>query len=160
MFAISAWFVDKECYEAEKALHWMKLYYMQGIISDMYGMYQWPDLCVCACNVCLHLLWFTSQFHVWIDCNYSCFNQPTLRAYSYANRSAIPFPRNNTLVVQPNYIELFMSIGVINRVSNNLNALWVYVCTFVLCDSSFDHFTASFYANLCIGWIGSGVTVW
>jgi len=163
MSAIPARFVCKKCFDADKALHWIKLYYIQGITSDMYGMFQWSDMCVCVYMrvmfACIYF-WFTSQFHVWINCNYSCFNQSTLRAYCYANWSAIPFPRNNTLVVQPNYIELFMSIGVINRVSNNLNALWVYVCTLVLCDSSFDHFTASFYANLCIGWIGSGVTVW
>jgi hypothetical protein len=159
MYAISAWFVYIECFVADKPLHWIKLYYIHGISSDMYGMSQWSDMCVRVMFACVYF-WFTSQFHVWIDCNYSCFNQSTLRVHSYADRSAIPYPRNNTLVVPPNYIELFMSIGVINRVSNNPNAACAYVCIFVLCDSSFDHFTASFHANLCIGWIGSGVTVW
>jgi hypothetical protein len=165
MSAIPAWFVYIECFVADKPLHWIKLYYIHGITSDMRGMFQWS--CVQVMLACVYF-WFTSQFHIWIECNYSCFNQSTRRVYSYANRSAIPYPRNNILVVPPNYIELFMSTGVINRVSNNLNALCVCVCvcacvcvrTFVLCDSSFDHFTASFYANLCIGWIGSGVRVW
>lgn len=75
--------------------------------------------------------------------------------YCYANRSAISYPRNNTLVVPPNYMELFMSIRVINRVSNDLYALCVYVCTFVICDSSFDHFTP-FYANYCLVQIAAG----
>jgi hypothetical protein len=69
------------------------------------------------------------------------------------------YPRNNTVVVRPNYTELFMSIRVINRVSNDLYALCAYVCTSVICDSNFDHFTP-FYANLCIGQIRRGLTVW
>lgn len=34
----------------------------------------------------------------------------------HANRLTISYPTNNTLVVPPNYTELFMSIRAINRV--------------------------------------------
>lgn len=106
----------------------------------------YPEYIFQCPTICLRLLlvYFTI-FHAWNECKHCCFHQstyPYTEGGGYANRSAISYPTNNTLVVPPNYMKLFMSIPIINRVWNDLYALYVYLRIFVLCDSSFDHFTA------------------
>jgi hypothetical protein len=154
MSPIPLWHVYIECFVVDEALNEIKLYYTRNYTECFTAWVRCS--CTCMSTVCVYF-WFNSPFHVWNDCNCSCFNQSTSL---YANRWTIPYPINNTLVVPPNYMELFMSIRVINRVWNDLYTLHVYICTFVLYESSTDHFTASFYANLWVIGIGSRVTVW